>query len=241
MITLATRIPSHISVAGHRVLVSYDGQPMTCYDCNDMGHLYQACSMQRRLQETAPISTHTSWADIEVKGTGNTPQALEGEEGTAQHRGRPEPAGIDYEEHCTSYQSEERSEQFDENVQVEVTMQAVKCSTETPSIPAHPALVPEINVAVQRGGIGGKEGRYFASITSSTTQEISQKVQGREAGVLEVGVSMADSSLSLSDTESLNASQPASQKRPKKSRVERRGSRTRNRSRNGVRARLTQV
>jgi len=28
-ITLATHIPSHITVAGHRVLVSYDGQPMT--------------------------------------------------------------------------------------------------------------------------------------------------------------------------------------------------------------------
>ena len=42
MITLVTHIPSHIDVAGNRVLVLYDGQTMTCYGCNDTGHLYRA-------------------------------------------------------------------------------------------------------------------------------------------------------------------------------------------------------
>jgi len=34
---------SDITIAGHRVLVSYEGQPMTCYGCNGTRHLYQAC------------------------------------------------------------------------------------------------------------------------------------------------------------------------------------------------------
>jgi hypothetical protein len=37
MITLAKHILSHITVAGNRDLVSYEGQPMTCYGCNDTG------------------------------------------------------------------------------------------------------------------------------------------------------------------------------------------------------------
>jgi hypothetical protein len=46
-ITLTKHIPSHITMAGNRVLVSYEGQPMTCYGCNGTGHLYKACPMRR--------------------------------------------------------------------------------------------------------------------------------------------------------------------------------------------------
>ena len=60
MITLAKHIPSHITVAGNRVLVSYDGRRMTCYGCNELGHLYQAYPLRRRLQgDDAQI--HPCW------------------------------------------------------------------------------------------------------------------------------------------------------------------------------------
>jgi hypothetical protein len=72
VITLAKHIPSHITVTDNRVLVSYDGQPKTCYGCNDMGHLYQACPLRRRVQETAPTSTPTTWEDITAQGKGKT-------------------------------------------------------------------------------------------------------------------------------------------------------------------------
>jgi len=35
--------PQHMTIAGNRVLVSYEGQPMTCYGCGDTGYLYQFC------------------------------------------------------------------------------------------------------------------------------------------------------------------------------------------------------
>jgi hypothetical protein len=81
MITQAEHIPSHISVAGHRALVTYEVQPMTYYGCNDTGHLYKACPMRRRLQEMALISAPTAWADITSSGTGNTLQACEEKKG----------------------------------------------------------------------------------------------------------------------------------------------------------------
>jgi hypothetical protein len=76
MIILATHIPSHITVAVHRVLMPYDAQPMACYGCNATDHLNQACPTRRRLKETAHISTITSSADIAARGMGNTLQPL---------------------------------------------------------------------------------------------------------------------------------------------------------------------
>ena len=35
---LKLHLPSHMINAGHRVLVSYYGQPSTCYACNGLGH-----------------------------------------------------------------------------------------------------------------------------------------------------------------------------------------------------------
>jgi hypothetical protein len=65
--------------------------------------------------------------------------------------------------------------------------------------------------------------------------------QGVGARELEVVVSMTEGTPSHSYAESLNASQPTSPKRPKKLKVERRGSRTRNRSRSRLRAMLKEV
>jgi hypothetical protein len=66
VIALAKHIPFHKTMAGNRVLVSHEGQPMTCYGCNEVGHLYQVCLNRRRVGGTAPFN---SWADIAAKGT----------------------------------------------------------------------------------------------------------------------------------------------------------------------------
>ena len=56
---LTRHLPSHLTIAGHRVLISYEGQPATCYGCGAIGHLHQACPA-RRANETerqGPIKT----------------------------------------------------------------------------------------------------------------------------------------------------------------------------------------
>ena len=40
-IRLSQHIASHILIAGYRTLISYEGQPSTCYGCNEIGHVYQ--------------------------------------------------------------------------------------------------------------------------------------------------------------------------------------------------------
>jgi hypothetical protein len=96
------------------------------------------------LQETAPISTSTSEADTAARGTGNTLQDREEEDGMTGHNEQPE-----LEEHCASHQADGRSGQFDENAHVDVTMQAAKYGIEFPPNPAHPALALKSNVAVR--------------------------------------------------------------------------------------------
>jgi hypothetical protein len=63
---------------------------MKCHACNDTVYLYLACSMRRRLQEMAPFSTSTSEADTAARGTGNTLQDREEEDGMTRHNGQPE-------------------------------------------------------------------------------------------------------------------------------------------------------
>lgn len=71
------------------------------------------------------------------------------EEGIVRHSGQPAPEGRDNEEHYALHPSDGRSDQFDENAQVDVTLLTVRYSIENPSIPAHPTLAPERNVAVR--------------------------------------------------------------------------------------------
>ena len=51
------------------------------------------------------------------------------------------------EEHCASLPSDVKSDKYDENAQLYVTLLTVRYSIQPLSIPAHPALAPEWNVA----------------------------------------------------------------------------------------------
>jgi hypothetical protein len=45
-IDLKVHIPSHLTVSDHRALVSYEGQPLTCYVYNETGHLVNPCPVR---------------------------------------------------------------------------------------------------------------------------------------------------------------------------------------------------
>jgi hypothetical protein len=64
MISLTRHIPSHLTIADHRVLISYDGQPTTCYGCGDQDHMYQGCPKryQRRIRTETTSTTPTTYA-----------------------------------------------------------------------------------------------------------------------------------------------------------------------------------
>jgi hypothetical protein len=48
VVALKHHIPSVMNMDGTRVLLTYDGQPLTCYGCGEVGHQYQACPHRRR-------------------------------------------------------------------------------------------------------------------------------------------------------------------------------------------------
>jgi hypothetical protein len=54
--------------AGHRTLVSYDGQPSTCYRCGETGHEHQHCPNRPREIKPAKPAPENSWAKILVNG-----------------------------------------------------------------------------------------------------------------------------------------------------------------------------
>jgi hypothetical protein len=78
VITLTKHIPSHIIIVGHRRLVSYEGQPTTCYGCGETGDFNQICPKRRRVGVETTKEPTVSWADIAVSG--NRSPRSDGEE-----------------------------------------------------------------------------------------------------------------------------------------------------------------
>ena len=60
-------ILSHMSILGNRVLISYEGQPVTCYGCNAPGHQYQECPHRRQAVPPRHGTEIRTWADIVTK------------------------------------------------------------------------------------------------------------------------------------------------------------------------------
>lgn len=61
---LKKHIPSHLKISGHRALISYDGQPSTCFRCGDQDHQHSDCP-KRLTQGTNKTTDNTNtWANI---------------------------------------------------------------------------------------------------------------------------------------------------------------------------------
>jgi len=57
-------LPSHMSIAGNDAIISYDGQPPTCYRCNETGHQQLECPRRKRLGLNSTTQPTPTWADI---------------------------------------------------------------------------------------------------------------------------------------------------------------------------------
>ena len=128
MISLARHIPSQILVAGNRELVSYDGQPMTYYGCNEAGHLYHVCAMRRRVWESVPTAAAASWTGIAAGGTGKTRIANDDTEGTVRQCGHAGSADRKYGERDDQPTINGKVATHDDHEKMNETLQAVKCS-----------------------------------------------------------------------------------------------------------------
>jgi len=82
--TIGKHIPSHTTIAGYRVLTSYEGRPLTCYDYGATGHMYQACPKKRGKGRVSTTRNTTTYALIAAHGTPPRPEGIENRtEGTA--------------------------------------------------------------------------------------------------------------------------------------------------------------
>ena len=62
---------SHMTMAGNRVLISYECQPTTCYGCNKIGRQYHECPKRRQINAQI-IQSQTSWAEVVTQRTTQT-------------------------------------------------------------------------------------------------------------------------------------------------------------------------
>jgi hypothetical protein len=67
-IDLQTHIPSHIYIEGYRALISYIGQPSTCYICGGTNHIAQECPARKHTRTENTRTASNTWANIVEKG-----------------------------------------------------------------------------------------------------------------------------------------------------------------------------
>jgi hypothetical protein len=59
---LLKHVPSHVLILGQRVVVTYDGQPFTCFGCNEEGHQFRVCP-HRRPRPPVGAARAATWAE----------------------------------------------------------------------------------------------------------------------------------------------------------------------------------
>jgi len=77
--TIKKHIPSRMAIAGHRVTISYEGQPPTCFGCSGADHQYQHCPNHKR-RDIQKSQTTNTWADIVQQGTQKSQATPENQE-----------------------------------------------------------------------------------------------------------------------------------------------------------------
>ena len=69
---LTAHVPSHIHITGHRALVTYMGQPTTCYICNDTAHVANECPTRQNQRREGRKTYTNTWANIVELGHSTT-------------------------------------------------------------------------------------------------------------------------------------------------------------------------
>jgi hypothetical protein len=62
--TFNKHLPSRVTIAGYRALISYEGQPQTCYGCGETDHMYQVCPKRRGVKPLVTAPTDPIWAQV---------------------------------------------------------------------------------------------------------------------------------------------------------------------------------
>ena len=88
---LTKHVPSHLVIAEQRVLISYDGQPTTCYGCGETGHIYPTCPRRQRRTQLPPPHAPVTYAAVTA-----TMSHLTGEQPGTNIQGQSTP-GLDRE------------------------------------------------------------------------------------------------------------------------------------------------
>jgi hypothetical protein len=63
-IHLKRHVPSNLTVAGQRILLSYEGETSTCYGCGEMGHMIHGSPYRRRRETVKEHITTTTYASV---------------------------------------------------------------------------------------------------------------------------------------------------------------------------------
>jgi hypothetical protein len=81
-------VPSNLVIKGTRVLLTYEGQPLTCYNCGEVGHMYNVCPHRRPTRRNVGAFAASTYASV-ASGT-RGPEVADGLDGPATVQAIPQ-------------------------------------------------------------------------------------------------------------------------------------------------------
>jgi hypothetical protein len=67
-IKLDKHLQSYLIIAGDRAIVSYEGQPVSCYACGGTGHIRQTCPQRHSDEHVVPPTSDNMWDKVAATG-----------------------------------------------------------------------------------------------------------------------------------------------------------------------------
>ena len=64
LIMMSKHVPANLTVAGNKTLISYEGQPITCYSCGQEGHVASTCTNRHRTPDEKRRPRPASYANV---------------------------------------------------------------------------------------------------------------------------------------------------------------------------------
>ena len=68
-------------IMGNRVLLSYEGQPITCYGCNQPGHQFIECLYKKTTVNNRITTDKNTWTHVVTTGSVRRENTEEGKQG----------------------------------------------------------------------------------------------------------------------------------------------------------------
>jgi hypothetical protein len=241
-INLRQHIPSHMMIADQRVLITYDGQPLTCYGCSETGHQYGECPYRRTAPPPRKTPQTDTWAQILANGSQTNRQKMGIYENRDEREDPFDNTNTTDDNNKPKTTQKQNRQEPKQQIQQEASKDYDNTHTRTETEePQEPITMGSGKRKVQNNGKGKEEGEGNPTHTEPNKQNTEQEIQAEKKNsnvhrkTVENQTANEDMETTQPNEETEEVASATSPKRNKKQKTDRDKTQTRDRTRSRTR------